>query len=122
VDPDKMVQTPLAIDINQTAASDAGTNEDSTIPSTPPSKEEQLNILKMSFVARLDAGASVYLVPVKWFLAFAAWARGETGQEPGSVDPVPQLCDANGELSENALENRDWHATTEEGWNLIKRW
>jgi hypothetical protein len=116
-----MVQTPVANEVNQAAASDVGMNDETTVLSTPPSKEAQLNVLKMSFVARLQAGATVYLVPVKWFLAFASWARGETGQEPGSVDPAAQLCE-NGEVSFFAVENRDWHATTEEGWNLIKRW
>ena len=119
-----MVQTPNgdAVDTMVSDAASSASNDENNVPSTPPSREIQLNILKTSFISRLVIDSTVYLLPVKWFLGFIAWAKGETGQEPGPVDPLAMLCDEYGVLSENAIEDRDWHITNEEGWNLIKRW
>jgi hypothetical protein len=99
----------------------SGSTDGDHVPSTPPTKEEQLNILKLSFTARLEVSSTVYLVPTKWYEAFNAWAQG-TAQEPGPTDPFATLCDPYGVLQEDAVEGKDWQATNEEGWSLIKRW
>lgn len=93
----------------------------STAPSTPPSKEDQLSIIKNSILARLELQSTVYLIPTKWFDALNVWGRSH-GQSPGRVDPERTLCDEYGVLLEDALESRDWLATNEQGWDLIKRW
>jgi hypothetical protein len=98
------------------------TTADIVIPSTPPSKEHQLNILKTSILARLDLSSTVYLFPTKWYDAFSSWARGTSGNEPGRVDPAGTLLDLDGVLKEDAIEHRDWLVTNEQGWSLIKRW
>lgn len=114
---DKMDETNQGEGVNANASeSSNSTSPDSQIP-----KATQLNTLKMSFMKTLERGTIVYLVPVKWFLAFAAWAKGEA-REPGPVDPSALLCDEHGVIYEQILEDKDFHLTTEEGWNLIKQW
>jgi hypothetical protein len=91
------------------------------IPSTPPSKHEQLCSLKNSMLVPLRFPSKVYLVPKKWYDTFDLWARGP-GQEPGRVDPAKVLLDADGVLREDVIEERDWLITNEEGWFMIKLW
>ena len=95
---------------------------DIVIPSTPPSKEYQLNILKTSILARLELASTVYLFPKKWYDAFSSWAIGTSANEPGRVDPAGTLLDLDGVLKEDAIEERDWLVTNEQGWSLILRW
>lgn len=108
----------MNVTINDTSS---GSVDGDVVPSTPPTKEEQLNILKSSFTARLTISSTLYLIPTKWYEAFSAWAQG-TAQEPGRVDPRPILCDAYGVLREDVVEDKDWLATNEDGWCLIRRW
>jgi len=95
---------------------------DVVIPSTPPSKEYQLNTLKNSILARLELSSKVYLFPTKWYDAFNSWASGTSGNEPGRVDPAGTLLDLDGVLKEDAIEQQDWLVTNEQGWSLIERW
>jgi hypothetical protein len=92
------------------------------LPVTPPAKEDQDIVLTTAFTARLEVGGICYLVPTKWYDSFYAWAKGETPQEPGRVDPVGQLCDPKGNIMEKFVESRDWNVSNEEGWSLIKKW
>jgi hypothetical protein len=105
-----------------TSASESSGVDESMVPATPPAKEDQLGVLTTALTARIELGTNVYLVPAKWYKAFTAWARGETTREPGRVDPQGMLCDVQGVLREGLLEDIDWHASNEQGWNLIQRW
>jgi hypothetical protein len=104
------------------ATSSSGSTDDIVVLATPPERQEQFNILRNSIIARLELASTLYLVPTKWYDAFNSWARGTTSQEPGRVNPVATLCDADGVLLDDAVEGRDWQAANEEGWSMIKRW
>lgn len=112
---------PNSISTDQPIVGESSSDSTDDSPSTPPSKQDQLNVLKQSIGARLEISTSVYLFPTKWYDAFYTWARG-TGQSPGRVDPAGVLLDLDGVLKQDAIEGRDWHATNQEGWSLIKRW
>lgn len=112
---------PNSISTDQPIVGESSSDSTDDSPSTPPSKQDQLNVLKQSILARLEISSSVYLFPTKWYDAFNAWARG-TGQDPGRVDPAGVLLDLDGVLKQDAIEGRDWHAANLEGWSLIKRW
>jgi len=112
---DKMAESPQPGTVNANVSDSSA----STAPDMQYSRELQLNMLKMSFVANLEIGSTVYLVPVKWFLAFTAWAKGQGG-EPGVPDPASILCDADGVIKEDMSEGTDYHLVDEEGWNMIK--
>jgi hypothetical protein len=93
-----------------------------SIPSTPPSKEDQLKMLNTALTARLEISSTVYLIPAKWCTQFNAWARGDTQQQPTRVNPVVDLCDSQGNLVPEKIETRDWLASNEDGWSLIRKW
>jgi len=133
-----MVQSPNEIPVVNPSSSSASNSDDvdmpngdeSTVsssseivvPSTPPSKQEQLNLLKTAMMQRFQVGSTVYLFPTKWFDGFTDWARGTAGQQPSRVDPFPVLCDQDGVLLDSAQEYRDYHIVSQEGWSLIQRW
>ena len=112
---------PNSINADQPVVGESSSDSTDDSPSTPPSKQDQLNILKQSILDRLEISSTVYLFPTKWYDAFNAWAGG-TGHDPGRVDPAGVLLDLDGVLREDAIEERDWHATNQQGWSLIKRW
>lgn len=113
---DKMAESPQPGTVNANVSDSSA----STAPVMQYSRDLQLSTLKMSFVANLEIGSTVYLVPVKWFLAFSAWAKGQGG-EPGVLDPASILCDADGVIKEDVLEGTDYHLANEKGWNMIKQ-
>ena len=112
---------PNSINADQPVVGESSSDSTDDSPSTPPLKQDQLNILKQSILARPEISSTVYLFPTKWYDAFSSWARG-TGQDPGRVDPAGVLLDLHGVLREDVLEDRDWLVTNQEGWSMIKRW
>lgn len=112
---------PNSINADQPIVGESSSESTDDSPSTPPSKVDQLNILQKSILARLEISSTVYLFPTKWYDAFHSWAR-ECGQDPGRVDPAGVLLDLDGVLREDAIEDRDWRVTNQEGWSLIQRW
>jgi|SRR5579859_481544 len=117
VDADAMMETGGGVE-----ESESSSMVDESAPATPPTKEDQLKTLEESIVARLEVDKTVFLVPMKWYVSFKTWAKGDTASEPGRVDPEGQLCDPDGVLSEMSVEGKDWWVVNEEGWNLIKKW
>src|SRR5215471_11416426 len=111
---------PNSINADQPVVGESSSDSTDDSPSTPPSKQDQLNILKQSTVAPLEISTTVYLFPTKWYDAFSAWARG-AGQDPGRVDPAGVLLELDGVLREDAIEERDWLVTNQQGWSLITR-
>ena len=111
-----MAESPQPGTVNANVSESSAT----TAPDMQFSREIQLNTLKMSFIAKLEIGSTVYLVPVKWFLAFTLWAKGQGG-EPGPLDPGRTLCDGDGVIQDNLLESKDYYLANEEGWNMIKQ-
>src|SRR5271170_2084931 len=107
---------------DSSSASSSSSSSEIIIPSTPPGKEDQLKILKAAMLERLEIGATVYLLPTKWFDAFTNWAQGRGGGQPSRVDPLPVLCDQDGVILESAQESRDYHIITQDAWSLIQRW
>jgi hypothetical protein len=93
-----------------------------SIPSTPPSKEDQLKMLNTALTARLEISSTAYLIPAKWCTQFNVWATGGTTQQPTRVNPLVDLCDSQGNLLPDKLETRDWLASNEDGWSLIRKW
>src|SRR5277367_1803288 len=106
---------------NGDSSSASSSSSEIIIPSTPPGKEDQLKILKAAMLERLEIGATVYLLPTKWFDMFTNWAQGRGGQ-PSRVDPLAVLCDQDGVILESAQESRDYHIITQQAWSLIQRW
>jgi len=105
---------------NTTASSTSSENM-AVIPSTPPTKLDQLNLVKRAMMQRLEVGATVYLLPAKWFDAFTLWTRSAAGH-PSRVDPLAVLCDQDGVVLHSAQEGRDYHIVNQEAWSLIQRW
>jgi hypothetical protein len=113
---EKMAESPVPETVNANVSDSSA----STAPDVQYPRDLQLNTLKMSFIAKLETGSTVFLVPVKWFLVFTAWARRQGG-EPGALDPASILCDAHGVVKEDSIEGTDYHLANEEGWNMIKQ-
>ena len=109
------------VDAPITESSSESADDSLPMPSTPPSKQDQLNLLERSILAPIEISSTVYLFPKKWYDAFQSWATG-TAQDPGRVDPAGVLLDLDGVLREDATEGQDWIATNDEGWSMIKRW
>jgi hypothetical protein len=112
---------PNSIDADQPVVGESSSDSTDDSPSTPPSKQDELNILEQSILAGLEISSTVYLFPTKWYDAFTSWARG-AGHDPGRVDPAGVLLDLDGVLKEDVIEQRDWLVTNQEGWSMIKRW
>ena len=113
---DKMAETHQGEEAVNMNASDSSS---STVPDSQHSKEIQLSTLEKAFKANLEIDRTVYLLPVKWFLAFAAWVKGDAG-EPGPLDPGASLCDEHGVIHENLVEGKDFHYITAEAWDMVK--
>jgi hypothetical protein len=121
-----MAQTPNGIVVSDDSsnANDVDDTSSTSMPLTPqpPSREEQYKAIDATFIARLEIGSTVYVVPAKWVKTFKQWARGLQQQKPGPCDPVPQLCDQDGVVKAGLVEDADYYFTTEEGWSIIKAW
>jgi Ubiquitin carboxyl-terminal hydrolase len=84
-----------------------------------PTMDEVL-ALKATFTERLVISSTMYIIPVKWFVEFSTWASG--GDPPPPCDPIDLLCDADGFLRTDIIECKDWYATTEQGWQIVKKY
>merc|ERR1740124_1507279 len=98
------------------------------VPPSPPSHEEQKNLIRDSTKATLNAGDTWYLVDIHWykqwkkFIEFSCSDRGATTEHPGPIDNSPLYLMGCSKLKEHLLDGSDYKLINEVGWKSAVAW